>query len=194
MNHHPPFEFVPTDYGPVVAKFVDGTWAVHRPKGHDPDLRPRLKELTNAEVFASPRGDSRQADCCRAAILLWHGFLDESHTISQAIDTAEGSYWHGIMHRCEKDYANAKYWFRRVGDHPIFARLGSEADRIGKSMSGDEPLPLTNLPVWDPSSFVDWCADVGDLEGEQSRLCKQTATLEWRLLFDYCYRQTVGER
>lgn len=50
-----------------------------------------------------------------AGLLLWNGDLDASHTISQHIEDITGSYWHGIMHRMEPDYSNAKYWFRKVG-------------------------------------------------------------------------------
>src|SRR2546430_6689730 len=38
----------------------------------------------------------------RSAALLWHDYLDESHSISQSIETAEGSFLHGIMHRRER--------------------------------------------------------------------------------------------
>ena len=59
----------------------------------------------------------------RCGLWLLAGDLDQSHSISQAIETAEGSFWHGIMHRREADFGNAKYWFRRVGSHVVFERL-----------------------------------------------------------------------
>src|SRR5687767_13390080 len=79
-------------------------------------FRAALEALTPATAF----GEGKQvvhdyAQACFAGLWLYFDFLDESHAISQDLDTAEGSYWHGILHRREPDYPNAKYWFRRVG-------------------------------------------------------------------------------
>ena len=54
---------------------------------------------------------------CRAGLWLLHDFLDQSHTISQDLETKEGSFWHAIMHRREPDASNSKYWWRIVGAH-----------------------------------------------------------------------------
>lgn len=55
-----------------------------------------------------------------AGILLYVDELEASHRISQNLDDATGALWHGIMHRLEGDCANARYWFRRMGEHPAF--------------------------------------------------------------------------
>ena len=85
-------------------------------------LRSKLADLTPESAFAHARlADREMAQACIAGVWLYHDFLDESHTISQKLQSTTGSYWHGIMHRREPDYANAKYWFDRVSEHPIFA-------------------------------------------------------------------------
>lgn len=80
----------------------------------DPGLTKWLRDADNRRTL-SPKS--------LAAIWLVAGDLDASHTISQSIDDADGSFWHGIMHRREGDYGNAKYWFRRIGKHPVLDRL-----------------------------------------------------------------------
>ena len=112
-----------------------------------------------------------------SGLWLYFSALEESHRISQELDTAEGSFWHGIMHRREPDPENAAYWFRRVGRHPIFPALAAAAPQI----SGE---------VWDPFAFIDYCEEArrrpgSDMEAEAMRI--QLA--EWRLLMQYCLEQ-----
>ena len=92
------------------------------------DLVPRTMRLldrdhTNA-LFSMLSENIRKWDntgtkkiAIEAGILLWHGLLDESHSLSQSIEgNYLGDYWHAIMHRMEGDFGNSKYWYRRVGD------------------------------------------------------------------------------
>jgi hypothetical protein len=116
------------------------------------------------------------AACCISGVWLLHDFLDESHTLSQKIDTTSGSCWHGIMHRREGDFSNAKYWFRHVGRHPVFDLL---ADRL-----------QTN--TWDPFAFVDECQAAVRGKSNGVEQCQDVQQLEWDLLFDYCYQAATG--
>ncbi|MEM9644697.1 MAG: hypothetical protein AAF989_06875 [Planctomycetota bacterium] len=74
------------------------------------------------------RGDlARPADSAipgiKSALWLLAGELDRSHDISQNLKSPSGSFLHGIMHRREGDFGNAKYWFRTAGDHPVEKEL-----------------------------------------------------------------------
>ncbi|HEX4414380.1 MAG TPA: hypothetical protein VH107_12175 [Lacipirellulaceae bacterium] len=150
----------------------------------DADLRPALQILSASTAFehvSSHSGGRRQpadpdmAACCIAAVWLLHDFLDESHAISQSIDTAEGNYWHAVMHRREGDFSNSKYWYRHVGNHPVYAALAETCHR-----------------EWEPFAFVDECQAVARGKSESRDLCLDLQQVEWEVLFDYCYRNAIG--
>ena len=126
------------------------------------------------------------AKCCLAGIWLRFGYLDESHTISQDIHTIEGSYWHGIMHRHEPDYGNAKYWFRQVGQHPIYSQLGDQASTIATNINC--PASVQWPSEWDPMRFIDFCQQE-EHSGPNQELAVALVELEWKLLFEYCLRR-----
>lgn len=140
----------------------------------DEAVRDRLHALT-VDALVAPLAVKNVdfANGCLAALWLWHDFLDEAHAIAQDIDTAEGSWWHAIMHRREGDYWNSKYWFRRVGRHPAFVALS-------------ERLAASVLPAWEPMAFVDRCERAAQEGGDLERACRETQREEWGMLFEYC--------
>jgi hypothetical protein len=164
-----------------------------------------LHSLHDASMFNSrPVVDPQMADCCRSALWLAFGYLEQSHAISQSVDTPEGSYWHGIMHRREPDFGNAKYWFRRVGRHAAFEDLIVAAGEVdlaamtaaeGSSKSDDERIAAAirrcvSAKAWDPMAFVELCQQVMERGGPAEMWCRQVAQIEWRMLFDYCYSRS----
>jgi hypothetical protein len=133
------------------------------------------------------------ATACRAALWLYHDFLDQAHEISQELDDAAGAYWHAIMHRREPDPSNAKYWFRRVGHHAIFPQLLADSQELA---SGFQQAPaarqLARMGAWDPLAMVDWCAAVQRGEPADQALCEAIQLREWELLFAECYQRATG--
>ena len=155
------------------------------------DQESRLRDLTIERAFAGQNlRDANHAACCISAAWLWHDFLDQSHQISQQIETSSGSFWHAIMHRREGDYSNAKYWFRRVDGHPVYDGLASAATFVlaaSEELPGDPPFDATG--GWDPFQFVDLCQQAAGQTGTLHSVCQQLTRLEWQLLFDYCFHQ-----
>jgi hypothetical protein len=186
--------FETTDYGPVIAELLRSQYLMPLGPGNpDEAVRSKLSALTAEKVFAHVGiRDHDMASACLAGLWLYHDFLDESHRISQEIDTSTGSYWHGILHRREPDYANAKYWFRKVGDHPIYKPLAAASAEICAS-TGPHPSAafLAQQSSWDPFAFIDLCQASLAGRAPSEMLCRQIQQKEWELLFDFCYRRAT---
>ena len=170
-----------------------------RPNTRHLPLRPALAALTVESLFVGKKiADESAARCCLAGLWLLHNFLDESHAVSQEIETASGSYWHGLMHRREPDYENAKYWFRRVGRHPIFEPLALAARKLAGGSKGQPSTPVEFLlkqDSWNPDRFIDLCEALAQKRPADPLLeltARSIATLEWGLLFEYCSRAALG--
>lgn len=126
---------------------------------------------------------ARAPEAAVSGLLLLLGCWDESHKVSQDLASPEGSYWHAIAHRIEPDSSNAGYWFRRVGEHPIFTELHRRAVGI----LGRRHTSWKLKPAWDPSLFIDWCEQARKAPGTESeRLALEIQRTEWELLFDWC--------
>ena len=163
-------------------------------------------ELTDALASASLdelfRGESLKnttfGDAIRSGLLLWNDALDESHNISQGLANQTGSYWHGIMHRREPDYSNAKYWFGRTGAHPIFPQIREHALAIFNETSNPSDA-LAHIAQtiqaeenWDAYQFIDWCQAAEDgADADVTRFLQQVQAEEIKLLLAYSYQNAV---
>lgn len=186
--------FDPNSYGPACVALLAGDRDCPLGPGEPRvEMRAKLAAADDAALFGERRLVDRAAAAgCRAGLWLLHNFLDESHRISQEIATPSGSYWHGILHRREPDFSNAKYWFDRVGRHPVFAPLAAaarECAAVHLAKSADRAAAfLATQTEWNPHAFVDLCAAVHRGRSPSERLCRDIARIEWELLFDDCYR------
>jgi hypothetical protein len=133
---------------PELADLGPGPRAHRQPAA---DLERALKK----EDLALP-----QPDLIHALVLLWHDHLDEAHTLAQDVPTPDGSFVHGILHRREPDYGNAKYWFHRVGQHASFPEIARRASALPATDSERALLGrFCRGETWDPFAFIDCCQE-----------------------------------
>ena len=163
------------DYGPVIAELLaEKRLAPLGPGTPNRALRPKLDALTVERAFAHAGVHDRDmAAACCAGLWLYHDFLDEAHTISQAIDTPSGSFWHALLHRREPDFANSKYWFRRVGRHPVFAPLRLGAADLARAEPHRAAAFLCEQAAWDPFASVDLCEASLEARRPCTALCQR---------------------
>jgi len=109
-------------------------------------------------------GKHPEALAVKSGLLLWNDDLDGAHAIAQDLDDLHGAYLHGVMHRREPDYGNSKYWFRRVGAHPLFPQLRTAALELLSEAPRTDPYrkALEKSAAWDAFQMVDWCETAKD--------------------------------
>ena len=169
----------------------------------DSELTHRIEGLSLETLFDGQSiKDSTMGYALQSGLLLWNDALDASHTISQGLESGTGSYWHGIMHRREPDYSNAKYWFRRVGVHPSFPALRERVLALLRSNSAESDSladyveAIDEIEEWDAFRFVDWCqaADGDRSTSEAVKSFLQAVQVEEiKLLLDYSYQQALTQ-
>lgn len=153
----------------------------------------RLHAMSPADVITGKIAGPDDAACVLAGLWLWHDYLNESHTICQAIETPSGSYLHAIMHRREGDFGNAKYWYARCPSHPIFDSLAAQASDMVASAPANKALLRLTSSGWNGTALVDLIQQVHESPSDpRYELAVALQQMEWRTLFDHCLRGTVG--
>ena len=180
--------FDPRDYGEEVQAILEldggGNRLMPLASGQcsSEEARRRLAAADPKRLF--PGAPAPEAAV--AGLWLYFSCLDESHRVSQEVPTAEGSFWHGIMHRQEPDPGNSGYWFRQVGTHPLFTPLNEEAAALAAKYPN---AGFRTGPAWDPFAFIDFVESARRAPGSDAeKLALEIQRAEWHLLFDFCAR------
>ncbi len=115
----------------------------------------RLQGQLDEVLAGSGTGEEDRA-LLRAVAFLYHDHHDAAHDIVQDLSDADGSLLHGILHRREPDYWNAKYWFRRFVAHPAHIALGRRIPSLVTGTTGAAVAKeITRPGAFDPFAFVD---------------------------------------
>lgn len=85
--------------------------------------------------------------CTRSLLFIAAGGLSQAHRIVQEISTSDGAYIHGMVHRIDDDFGNARYWFRRAGVQPAAPEMYRRA--------AASSVTVASHPIWDPFLVTD---------------------------------------
>jgi hypothetical protein len=188
----------PTDYlsktGRTILDLDPQAYSALVPQTHGiAQARDILESTQPADLVTGPVNNRDEARALLSALWLWHDYLDESHTISQKIDTPTGSFWHAIMHRREGDFSNSKYWYARCTFHPALATLGAQAGAIVHPHPADKSLLRIVMTGFNPNAWVDLVQEVHTKPNDpRHKLAVQLQQIEFRVLFQHCTRAAVG--
>lgn len=143
-------------------------------------LSEKLGNVSPQELMDEARPSEQVVQATRAGLFLWNDDLDAAHEIVQDMHQAIGSYWHAILHRREGDGDNAKYWFARVGQHPIFPLLHQQAAQLWPACK--------SWPRWSPNTFVDAVTETvasGEEHHPNGEALRQIQVVEFKLLLQH---------
>lgn len=175
-----------TAYSP----FIDGVLAhsedlLRNLKAKEVTLPGRVQEIRDAppEKLAGEATvkDENQLSLVKAALLYAVDEIGDAHRLVQEVSGDTAGYWHGMIHRREGDFENARYWFRRTGRHPAFAEL----HRRGCALSAD----VGRLLDWDPYLFTGLCEQA--VFGNPDDTLVPLQKMEFEVMLDYTWRQAI---
>ena len=127
------------------------------PKVHDPSLSHQISSLSLHPVLET-------------ALHILNGDLPSAHFLvrhMQAAPAYESMYLHGILHRIEGDYDNARSWYGDVNDSEVFQaawpdgedaarKFIDEVEALRKRREGDL-IALEKESMREIKSVIDFC-------------------------------------
>ncbi|WP_052476179.1 hypothetical protein [Cohnella kolymensis] len=125
-----------------------------------PGLDAEIAALPEADLAAGRPDGELSAPAWKAALHLWNDSLEAAHSLIEHLDTQTGSAVHGIIHRREGDYDNARYWVRRTGDHPAYHSLQIRVQaqlrqqRLPAGAVGEALAAMIGQGSWNPYLFT----------------------------------------
>jgi hypothetical protein len=140
-----------------------------------PDRR-LIQRVAAAEDHEIAAKDESAGRCTRSLLFIAAGGLDQAHRIVQEISTTDGAYIHGMVHRIDGDFDNARYWFGRAGVQPAATEMYRRA--------AASSVTVANRPIWDPFLVTDM-VETSRTAGVTEEL-RAVLIIEFEVLLESC--------
>jgi hypothetical protein len=128
--------------------------------------------------------DPDQFRLVRGGVLYALDELDPAHHLFQEEESSLGSYWHGMLHRREGDFDNARYWFRRAGKLAVFADLHAAAHGASPTMA--------RQATWDAYLLTGLCEQARFGGHDLIPECQRLLRAEWEGLLTFSWERSVA--
>jgi len=142
-----------------------------------------IERVTAAEDHEIAMANGSDAKCIRSLLFLLAGGIEEAHRIVQELSTSDAAYIHGMIHRIDDDFDNARYWFRRAGMEPAAAEMYRRA--------AANSLTVARHPIWDPILLTDMLEE-SRTTGVTNEL-RTILTIEFEVLLQFLLNTTEPE-
>ena len=175
-------------YSAFIAKLLNREELLQKLQPTEPlewQLSDEFRSLDDAAVTGGrPISNPQQFTLIRGAILYALDELDAAHRIFQDDHSSVGSYWHGMMHRREGDFDNARYWFRRCGQLPEYGDMQAAVGNASPNMARQNN--------WDPYLFTGLCEQVRFGDGDLLAECRALQRAEFDVLLASAWEKALG--
>lgn len=144
----------------------------------------RLKEIWKEDIL--PEWSEKHVRCLT---LVWFDYLELAHQIADEERSTEFCYFHAMIHRRERDFFNARFWFRQTDRrHVVFANITDEVRKY-LNQKGDQQLleSLIRNDEWSPLEFLEEVVKGFKMEptSEFVRKLQDIQTIEFACWFKY---------
>ncbi len=116
-----------------------------------------------------------ETKCVFSLLFLLAGGIEQAHRIVQELSTSDAAYIHGMIHRIDDDFDNARYWFRRARMEPAAAEMYRRA--------AANSLTMASHSVWDPILLTD-LVEASRTDGVTDEL-RAILTIEFEVLLEF---------
>jgi len=162
-------------YSAFITDFLRDT-KVPRLSLEDPPPDKRLiAKVAAAKDQEITEGKNSNVGCIRSLLFLAAGGIDQAHRLAQELPTSTASYIHGMVHRIDDDFGNARYWFRRARVAPAAAEMYRRAAATSATVASH--------PNWDPFA-VSAMVEASRIDGVSEEL-RAVLAVEFEVLLEF---------
>ena len=150
----------------------------------DYELVIRIREADDAAILGGANSlPGAPLPLLRAGLFYYHNAIADSHREAARDEGDLAAYWHGMVHRREGDFDNARYWMRRAGEQPVFQEMQGRVH--------DGAPNMARQSNWDPFLFINLCEQYKYGEHEYKKEIGALQRVEFAVMFDYVWRRCV---